>query len=469
MEFVTDLRAVLGDGGMLISAADRAAYERDWRGLVNNPALAVLLPKNTQQVSEIVKLCARYGAAIVPQGGNTGLVAGAVPVEGRRQVVLSLARMKAVRGIDLATDAITVDAGLTLKELQDQAFESGRLFPVSLGAEGSAQVGGVISTNAGGMQVLSYGSMRAQVLGLEVVLADGRIWQGLNALRKDNTGYDLKQLFIGGEGTLGVITAATLKLSPAIKARGSALVGVGSVAAAVALFQAARDALGTALTLCEFMDAPAALLGAAHSPRRRLPFAAPGYVLLEASSLDEGRLPNDLLQHVLETALEKGLALDAVIAQSGRERDELIALREAISAGELAEGGAVKHDITVPVGRVAEMVTATNKLIIKNYPGCRPNVFGHLGDGNLHINIRPPEGRRVADLAPVKEAISRAIEGLAVSMAGSFSAEHGIGQLRLAGMLTHKSAVELDMMRAIKSALDPAGLFNPGKTIPGVS
>ncbi|WP_298286493.1 FAD-binding oxidoreductase [Acidocella sp.] len=467
MDILGDLTGILGEGGVLAAPEDRGAYERDWRGLVNNPAIAVLLPKTTEQVAEIVKLCARHGVAIVPQGGNTGLVAGAVPVAGGGQVILSLARMKAVRGIDLANDAMTVEAGVTLKEVQTEALEAGRFFPVSLGAEGSAQVGGVISTNAGGMQVLSYGSMRAQVLGLEVVLADGRIWHGLNSLRKDNTGYDLKQVFIGAEGTLGIITAATLKLSPAIKARGSALVGVGSVAAAVALFQAARGALGTALTLCEFMDAPAAQLGAAHSARQTPPFAAPGYVLLEVSSLDEAQNPDEMLERVLGGALESGLALEAVIAQSGREREELIALREAISEGELAEGGAVKHDITVPAGRMAAMVLAVNELIAKDYPGLRPNVFGHLGDGNLHINIRPPVGQKAAGLAPVKEAITRAIEGLAVSMAGSFSAEHGIGQLRLAGMLTHKGAVELDMMRAIKSALDPAGLFNPGKTIPG--
>ena len=464
---IAALAAVVGQGGVLTQPADRAYYERDWRGLVQNPACAVVLPNTTQQVAEIVKICAAHGVSIVPQGGNTGLVAGAVPIAGPPQLILCLNRMNRIRALDLAANYITAEAGLTLAELQSAAAEAGRFFPVSFGAEGSARIGGVISTNAGGMQVLSYGSMRAQVLGLEVVLADGRIWDGLNACPKDNTGYDLKQLFIGAEGTLGIITAACLRLYPAIAARSSALVGTASPEAALRLFQAARAAAGSGLTLCEYMDGDSLALGAAHIAGGALPFAAPGYLLLEVSAPDSAHAPGATLESVLTQALEQGMASDAVIAQSERERLHFIALREAISEGELAAGGAVKHDISVPLGKIPAMVAAVRALVAEKYPDCRPNIFGHVGDGNLHINIRPPEGQSMADLASRKVAITADIEALAVSMGGSFSAEHGIGQFQLAGMAAHKSPVALDLMRAVKHALDPANLLNPGKTIPG--
>ena len=459
------LSAVLGQGGLLTAPQDRAPYERDWRGLVQNPAVAVALPKTTGQVSDIVKLCAAHGVGIVPQGGNTGLVAGAVPVAGAPQLILCLNRMNRIRTLDLAADCIIAEAGLTLVELQNAATEAGRFFPVSLGAEGTARLGGLISTNAGGMQVLSYGSMRAQVLGLEVVLADGTIWDGLAAPLKDNTGYDLKQLFIGAEGTLGIITAACLRLYPAIAARASALAGVASAEAALRLFQSARAAAGAGLTLCEYMEDKALALGAAQFAGGALPFAAPGYVLLEISATDPAHAPAATLESVLADALAQGLASDAVIAQSERERLRFIALREAISEGELASGGAVKHDISVPLGRIPAMATAVHALVARDFPGCIPNIFGHLGDGNLHINIRPPQGAALTTLP--KAAISEAVESLAVSFGGSFSAEHGIGQLRLAGMAAHKSPVALGLMRALKQALDPAGVLNPGKTIPG--
>lgn len=404
--------------------------------------------------------------AVVPQGGNTGLVAGAVPIAGAVQLILCLNHMNRVRGVDPVANTITAEAGLTLVELQNTAAEAGRFFPVSLGAEGSARLGGLISTNAGGMQVLSYGSMRAQVLGLEVVLADGRIWEGLTALPKDNTGYDLKQLFIGAEGTLGIITAACLKLYPAIAARASALVGVATPEAALRLFQAVRAAAGSGLTLCEYMAADSLALGAAHVAGGALPFTAPGYLLLEIFVPDSAHNPGATLEAVLAGALERGEAIDAAIAQSERERLRFIAMREAISEGERAEGGAVKHDISVPLGKIPAMVAAVRALVVEKYPDCRPNIFGHVGDGNLHINIRPPQGQSMADLALRKADITADVEALAVSLGGSFSAEHGIGQFRLAGMAAHKSQVALELMHAIKHALDPASLLNPGKTIP---
>ena len=466
LDLIAALRGALGENAVLTAPADRAPYEQDWRGLVNNPALAVVLPHTTGQVAACVKLCAAHGVRIVPHGGNTGLVAGAVPVAGPAQVILSLARLRGVREVDTLSDTITVEAGVTLQNVQQEAAKAGRFFPVSLGAEGTAQIGGVISTNAGGLQVLSYGTTRAQVLGLEVVLADGTIWHGLSALRKDNSGYDLKQLFIGAEGTLGIITAATLRLYPAIAARASAFIGVDNVTQAVAIFSTLRQAAGAALTLCEYCTHPALTLGAAHTPQGRLPFIAPAYLLVEISALAGGGNPQDVLEVVLLPALDEGRALDATIAQSERERLLFLAMREAISEGELRAGGAVKHDISVPVLKMPAMVAGVEALVAQKYPAFQPNIYGHVGDGNLHINIRPPQGQSMADIAPQKAAITNDIEALAVSMQGSFSAEHGVGQLRIASMSAYKSAIDLALMRTIKHAFDPQGLLNPGKTIP---
>ena len=460
MPFIAALKTLLGEHGVLTSPQDRAAFERDWRGLVQHPALAVAFPKTTEQVSEIVKLCAAHNIAIVPQGGNTGLVAGGVPIANTPQLILSFNRMNTIRALDLEADSIIAEAGVPLARVREAAATARRLFPVSFAADGTAQLGGAISTNAGGVQVLSYGNMRAQVLGLEVVLADGAIWHGLHALPKDNTGYDLKQVFIGAEGTLGLITAACLRLHPAPRAMAAALVGTGSAAQAMALFRAVRQVAGPALTLCEFMTAPAMQLGG--TP----PFAAPAYLLLEISALEDDATPQALLERVLATALAEGTASDAVIAQSGQQRHALLGLREHIPEGELAAGGALKHDIAVPLGRIADMVAQAESFIAQHHPGCRLNIFGHLGDGNLHINVRPPSGQSLAALTPVKAAITSGIETLAVSLGGSFSAEHGIGQSRLNAMAAYKSPESLDLMRRLKQAFDPAGLFNPGKTIP---
>lgn len=466
MELLWALREVLGPHAVLADPADRAAFECDWRGLVCNPALAVVLPNSTAQVAEITRLCAEYKVKIVPQGGNTGLVAGAVPVTGFDQIILSFSRLRAVREIDVINDSITVEAGLTLAAVQQEAASVGRFFPVSLGAEGTAEIGGVISTNAGGLQVLSYGSMRAQVLGLEVVLHDGQIWHGLSGLRKDNTGYDLKQLFIGAEGTLGLITAATLRLYPPITAKASALIGIQDLAQGLDVFTSLRQASGAGLTLCEFCTHEALALGAAHSPAGQLPFFAPAYLLVEVSALAGGADPQDALEQSLLSALELGKATDIVVAQSERERLSFLAWREAISEGELREGGAIKHDISVKLGDFPLMVAAIQDLITQRYPRFRLNIFGHVGDGNLHVNVRPPLGMNMADIAGQKAEITMDIESLAVSMQGSFSAEHGIGQLRLSGMEAHKPTTDIGLMRVIKQALDPQGLFNPGKTIP---
>ena len=466
MALLAALREIAGEGAVLTAPADRAAYETDWRQLSHHEALCAVLPQSTAEVAAIVKLCAGEGVKIVPQGGNTGLVAGGVPAPGGNQIILNLRRLRQIRALDPVGDTITAEAGATLHAVREAAARANKLFPISFGAEGSAQIGGIISTNAGGMQVLSYGSTRAQVLGLEAVLADGRIWNGLGALRKDNTGLDLKQLFIGAEGTLGIITAATLRLYPAPSAQACALAGVADVAAALELFTRLRHQCGPALTLCEFIDGPAMQLGAAHTPGGRLPFTAPAYVLLELSALDAAATPAATLERLLGETLESGLTQDVVIAQSTREAQGFIAMREAVPEGELREGGAVKHDIAVPLAAIPETVAAIEALVAEKYPDCRLNVFGHLGDGNLHINIRPPAGQTLASLATRKAAITADVEALAVARGGSFSAEHGIGQFRLPGMRAHKSAVDLDLMRALKAALDPQNLFNPGKLLP---
>ena len=319
-DFLQSLQSVLPAKAVLTADADRSAFEIDWRHLHQHKAICVVLPEQAEQVAAIVKLCAAAGVAVVPQGGNTGLVAGGVPVAGAPQIVLSLKRMNKIRNFDPIGNSITVEAGVTLLEVQQAASAQGKMFPVSLGAEGTAQIGGVISTNAGGLQVLSYGSMRRQVLGLEVVLADGKIWNGLRALRKDNTGFDLKQVFIGGEGMLGIITAATLNLLPAIAGRATALAGVASLEAALELFQALRAKAGEAMTMCEFISAPAMTLALAHIPDGRRPLDAAAYVLVEFSAHTEAAGITALLETTLESALENAIVTDVIIAQSERER-----------------------------------------------------------------------------------------------------------------------------------------------------
>jgi FAD/FMN-containing dehydrogenase len=465
-DFLATLRALLPAGAVLTEAQDKAAFETDWRHIHRHPAICVVLPERAEQIAAILKLCGKAGVAMVPQGGNTGLVAGGVPIAGRPQIVLSLKRMNKIRNIDTRGNSITVEAGATLLEVQQAAQAAGKMFPVSLGAEGTAQIGGVISTNAGGIQVLSYGSMRRQVLGLEVVLADGRIWNGLRVLAKDNTGFDLKQVFIGGEGLLGIITVASLLLLPAIAGHATALAGVGSLESALALFQNLRAKAGSAMTMCEFISAPAMELALAHIPDSRRPLTAAAYVLIEFSTHSDATELTNLLETTLEAALIDAIATDVIIAQNRRERGDLIRIRETISDAELAEGGAVKHDISVPIGSIPETIRAIEALMAETFADCRLNIFGHLGDGNLHVNVRPPPGQTLQNLDDRKAAITDAVEAIAMARNGSFSAEHGIGQMRIAGMQAHKSAVELDMMQAIKRAFDPCDILNPGKMLP---
>lgn len=464
---VDDLAWLSDSNGIIIEEGERSSFETDWRGIVSNPSEAVLLPSSTADVARIVKICARHGVSIVPQGGNTGLVAGGVPVGGRRQVILSLRRMNRIREIDVVNDTMIVEAGAVLSVVQDHAARADRLFPLSLGAEGSCQIGGNIATNAGGVQVLAYGSMRNMVLGLEVVLADGRVWNGLRAVRKDNTGIDLKQMFIGSEGTLGIITAATLRLVPSPKRQVTGLIGLASPEAALEVFTRMRDSAGSSLTSFEFFSEQSLGLVIHHVKSAVAPFAEshPGYVLFEISSLSALDDPTGDIETVLSEYFEADLIRDATIAASESQRRALWGLRDNITEGERAAGGALKHDIAVPISKIPMAIARLERAIADCAPGARLNIFGHIGDGNLHVNVMPAEGQLLSELGKNNPLITSVIEDTVVGLEGSFSAEHGIGQIRVGAMLRHKQDVEIDLMRIIKQALDNHGTFNPGKII----
>ncbi|MDE2119689.1 MAG: FAD-binding oxidoreductase [Betaproteobacteria bacterium] len=467
--FVDALLALLGPGHVRTQPADIAGFTRDWRGRYQGRALALAEPGDTAQVAEVVQLCMAHGVALVPQGGNTGLAGGATPDASGEQLLLSLRRLSRIREISVADGVLVAEAGCVLQMVQQAADEHGMLFPLSLAAEGSATIGGVLSTNAGGTAVLRYGNARSLCLGLEVVTPRGEVWNGLSSLRKDNTGYDLRDLLIGAEGTLGLITAASLHIFPRPAAQRTALAQLAHVADAVELFQRARAALGPGLTGFELMSAHSLRLVRQHFPQlaRALQPQAPWCVLLELSDSEGDEHAQQRLESVLGEALESGLVGDATVAQSLAQARDMWALREHIPLAQAQEGLNIKHDIAVPISRMAAFVESTAELVLQALPGARLIVFGHLGDGNLHYNVQAPVG---ADgpgfLARHQEACNRIVHDAAAACGGSFSAEHGIGQLKTAELLRYKSPVALEMMRAIKSALDPQGLFNPGKVVP---
>jgi FAD/FMN-containing dehydrogenase len=408
---------------------------------------------------------ARIG--IVPQGGNTGLVGGQIPSPDGSQVLLSLSRLNRVREIDAAGTAMIVEAGVTLHEAQSAAERAGRLFPLSLPSEGSCEIGGVMATNAGGVGVLAYGNARALALGLEVVLADGEIWNGLRTLKKDNTGYDLRDLFIGSEGTLGVITAAALKLFPRPKEKATAFVALPDANAALALFSIAEAQAHERLTAFEFMNRTSIDMVLRHIPGTRPPLKtpAPWYALIELSSCAEDGAAAATLERILAAASEKGVIGDAVMAGSLAQAHALWRLRETISEAQKPEGGSIKHDISVPVARIPEFVAAAAALVENACPGARPVAFGHFGDGNVHYNISQPEGMERAAFLALWEALSAKVHDLVASLGGSISAEHGIGQMKRGELVRFKSPIELDLMRRIKAAFDPKGILNPGKLL----
>ena len=461
------LKSIVGANQVLVDG-DLSAYELDWRKRSRGKALAVARPATTSEVAAVVKACTAAGVSIVTQGGNTGLVGGSIPDESGQQVVLSLGRMNTVRSIDTANLTMTVDAGCILQTLQDSAEKSGFLFPLSLAAEGSCTIGGNLATNAGGTQVVRYGNARDLCLGLEVVTAQGDTWHGLNGLRKDNTGYDLRDLFIGSEGTLGIITAATLKLYPLPAARLTAWAAVPSMQHAVTLLGLAHQHLGAGLTGFEVMGQFALSLVARHYPQQRVPLwqDAPYCVLLENSDHESETHAREQFEKLLETAFDNGCVTDAVVAENLTQANQLWHIRESIPLAQAEEGLNIKHDISIAVSRIPEFVATTDALLEAAIPGVRLVNFGHLGDGNLHYNVQAPaEGDSKAFLRHREGDVNTIVYDSVARFDGSISAEHGVGSLKLDKLEQHKSPVALGMMRAIKKALDPQGVMNPGRVL----
>ena len=465
--FADTLRAIVGPAHVLVDALDVAAFLTDWRGRFTGRARAVVLPADTAQVAAIVRACGAARVPIVPQGGRTGLVLGSVPDASGDAIVLSLRRLNRIRALDVANRTMTVEAGCILADIQSAALDTGMLFPLSLAAEGSCTIGGNLSTNAGGTAVLRYGNTRELCLGLEVVTAGGDVWDGLRGLRKDNTGYALRELFIGAEGTLGVITAAVLKLYPAPQAALTALVALASPRHALDLLGLLQARCGAALTGFELMSAFCLRLVAEHFPDLPKPFAAPHpqYALVELSSNESGAHAQALLESAVGAALEDGTARDAVVATSSSQALGLWRLREHIPLAQAAAGKNIKHDISLPVSRIPDFIVQADAALQTAFPGCQPVTFGHLGDGNLHYNVAPPQGVAHDDFLAHQGALNRIVHDAVAAFGGSISAEHGIGALKRDELARYKSNVELDMMRAIKAALDPLGIMNPGKIL----
>jgi len=462
------LRTIVGPQGLLTDPKDTEPYVQDWRGIYKGETAAVVRPANTEEVAAVMKLCAETGTPVVPQGGNTGMCMASVPRAGQHEIVLSLARMNRILKVDPLNNTLTAEAGVVLETIQNAADHVGRLFPLSLGGQGSCMIGGNLSTNAGGVNVLRYGNTRDLVLGLEVVLPDGRIWNGLRGLRKDNTGYDLKHLFVGAEGTLGVITAAVLKLFPKPSATATAWSAVKSPDAALEMLALLRRHCGDRINAFELMSRNCLELVLRHIPGTRdpLPAAHGWYVLTE---LADSR-PLEALREELETALgaamEAGLVVDATIAESGAQAGALWHIRESIPEAARGEPGMLyRHDISVAVSAIPEFIREAGPALDAKFPGADVICFGHLGDGNLHYNAFVP-GRARADAA-AREAndVTTVIYDIVERYGGSFSAEHGIGLAKVEELRRYKSAVEIDLMRTVKHALDPQGIMNPGKVL----
>ena len=467
--FLTACRDLLGRDHVLLEAADTGAYLTDQRKRYTGRALAVLRPADAVQVAALVRLCVRHGVPMVPQGGNTGLAGGATPDTSGRQVLISLRRLDRIRQVDAENMTLTAEAGCLLANVQAAAASAGRLFPLSLAAEGSCTIGGNLATNAGGTAVLRYGNTRELCLGLEVITPQGELWEGLRGLRKDNTGYDLRDLFIGAEGTLGLITAATLKLFAQPVARMTALAALDSPTQALALLNLAQRMAGPLLTGFELMSHFCLQLVAQVFPQQRYPFTQPHAqtVLLELSDNESEAHARDLLERLLNAAVDQGIVHDAIVANSLAQSNALWHLRESIPLAQSATGLNIKHDIAVPVSRVPAFLKATDPIVQRVAPGARMVTFGHLGDGNLHYNVMAPEGVDPAQfLHRHQTAVTAAVHDSVHAHHGSISAEHGLGQLKREASAHYKSPVELALMRTLKTAFDPLGLMNPGKVLP---
>ncbi|MEM9589960.1 MAG: FAD-binding oxidoreductase [Pseudomonadota bacterium] len=466
-EVLAAFEAIVGASHALRDPKDMAPYLTEWRDRYQGKAAIVLKPGNTGEVAAILRCANEARAAVVPQGGNTGLVGAQIPDESGSQVVLSLERLTHIRDVDLASNTMTVESGLTLEAAQQRAKSVNRLFPLSLASEGSCQIGGVLSTNAGGLAVLAYGNARDLALGLEVALADGRILHGLKALRKDNTGYDLRNLFIGAEGTLGVITAAVLRLFPQPAEKITCLAGLRDLDAATDLFARMHDAAGPMLTAFEILPRIGLEFAIKHGNDLHDPLKSPHawYVLLEISSPLEGDAVQELMEAKLSEVIDAGLIEDAVLATSERQTQELWQLREVMSEVQKHEGGSIKHDVSVPIARVPEFIDRANDLVELMIPGARPVPFGHLGDGNIHYNVSQPVGMNKDVYLSNWEALNAAVHEIVLDLGGSISAEHGIGRMKR-DLLPHaKGSVAIDLMKSIKAAFDPNGILNPGKLL----
>lgn len=460
------LAGIVGAKNVITDADAMVPYLKEPRGLFNGKAQAVVRPGSVAEVSAVMKWASEAGATVVPQGGNTGMVGGQVPVGEGREIILSLQRLDKIRSVDAAGDTMTVEAGVILQKAQEAAEAAGRLFPLSLASEGSCTVGGNLSSNAGGTAVIAYGNARELCLGLEVVLADGRIWNGLRQLRKDNTGYDLKNLFIGSEGTLGIITAAVLKLFPLPAARATAFLAVPDPEAALALLNKAKASAGGTLTTFEIMPRIGLDFVVRHASGARDPLSEPSpwYVLMEVSAQAEVGL-TDAVEAFLGEALEEGLVTDAVLAGSLGQRADLWKLREMLSEVQTHEGGSIKHDVSVPLQATPEFLKRAIARVEEMVPGCRPVPFGHLGDGNIHFNVSQPVGADKAAYLAGWGAMNEAVHAIVTELKGSISAEHGIGRLKRSLLPGVKDPVELDLMRTVKAALDPKGVLNPGSVL----
>jgi D-lactate dehydrogenase (cytochrome) len=461
------LETLLGPKGLVTDPETLAPHLVEQRNLYQGWAPFMVTPADRDEVAAVVRLAAEAGVPIVPQGGNTGLVGGAIPFREDGAILLNPKRLNRIRDLDPVDYSITVEAGCILQSIQEAAAEADRLFPLSLGAEGSCQIGGNLSTNAGGIHVVRYGNMRDLVLGLEVVLPDGQIWDGLKALRKDNTGYDLKQLFIGAEGTLGIITATTLKLFARPREQVSAFVAARDLAATVEILAHARRASGEAVTACELIPRRALDFTLKHGTGVSDPLAAAHdwYLLIEISSGDSAGGLKDIMETMLAQAYEAGLVTDAAIAASEAQAASFWRLREVMVAAQAPEGASIKHDVSVPVSQVPAFITKASSAVEALIPGIRPYPFGHIGDGNVHFNLTQPLGADGAAFLARWDEVNHLVHEIAVGFGGSISAEHGLGRMKVAENAHFKSAVELDLMRKIKAAIDPRGLMNPGKVI----
>ena len=463
----SELKAIVGPSGWLEDEHDVAPYVRDWRNKWSGATPLVLRPANTGETAAIVRACAAAGLKVVPQAGNTGLVGGSGPDGSGGEVILSVNRMTAIRDIDTVNNTMTVEAGCILADVQAAAEAVDRLYPLSLAAEGSCRIGGNLSTNAGGTNVLRYGNAREHVLGLEIVLADGRIWNGLKGLRKDNTGYDIKQLFLGTEGTLGIIAAAVLKLWPLPRQRVTAWLGVPGPREALAVLSRLQAVTGGQMTGFEYMSESALEMIFTKLPANRPPLADrhPGCVLMEAASGTSDDTLRTAVENELAAAMEGGLLVDAVIAESDTQARAFWRIREEMPQAQAMMGGSISHDVAVPAGSIADYLDEATRRIASDVPEARIIPYGHLGDGNMHVNLCAARPELAEALLAREREVNDIVESLAVAFGGSFSAEHGVGRLRLRQMEAYKDEIELDLMATLKQALDPGNILNPGKVV----